>query len=295
MKAYFFIIIATLCWGANTVFGLMAVGEVSPMLIVSARWLGATLLVSLLMQQQIRRDWVILKQHWPFIVIMGSSGYAFFNGLYFVAAHSTSAINLGIIQGSIPIFVLLGTCVIFRTAITRLQIVGIFITLIGVFIITAKGDLSLLLALAFSKGDLLMLVACFFYAVYTIGLKYCPKVSTWSLFAVMGATAFVISLPMSLIEASLGYSQLPTPKGWFIIFMITLLPSLLAQIAFIQGVKMIGPQRASVFVNLIPIFSALLAVLFLDEQFQLYHSIALTMVLGGIALSELSKVIYVPK
>lgn len=289
MRASFFILIATLCWGANTVFGLMAVGEVSPMLIVSARWLGATLLISLVMQQQIRRDWSVLKQYWVFILVMGACGYALFNGLYFVAAHHTTAINLGILQGSIPVFVLLGTLLIFRTAITRLQITGVLITLMGVFVVTAKGDLQHLFALVFSIGDILMLIACFFYALYTIGLKYRPKVSSWSLFAAMGACAFLISIPMSLTEAYLGYTQFPTPKGWIIIALITLLPSLLAQIAFIQGVKMIGPERASVFVNLIPIFSALFAVQFLGEQFQLYHGIALGMVLGGIALSELSK------
>jgi drug/metabolite transporter (DMT)-like permease len=289
MKAYFFILIATLCWGANTVFGLMAVNEVSPMLVVSARWLGVTLLVSLVMRKQIHRDWSVLKQHWAFILIMGASGYALFNGLYYVAAHNTTAINLGIIQGSIPVFVLLGTLFVFKTTITRLQIIGVFITLIGVFIVTSKGELQLLLTLVFSEGDLLMLVACFFYAVYTIGLKYRPKVSSWSLFAAMGASAFLISIPMSLIEASLGYTQFPTSKGWLIIALITLLPSLLAQIAFIQGVKMIGPERASLFINLIPIFSALFAVLFLGEFFELYHGIALGMVLGGIALAEFSK------
>ena len=134
-----------------------------------------------------------------------------------------------------------------------------------------------------------MLIACLFYAVYTLGLKHRPAVSIWSLFAAMAATAFLISVPMSLGEASLGYSQFPTTRGWIIITAITLLPSLLGQVAFIKGVEIIGPGRAGVFVNLVPVFSALFAVVFLGENFQLFHAIALAMVLSGIALSELGK------
>jgi drug/metabolite transporter (DMT)-like permease len=221
--------------------------------------------------------------------MMGATGFALFNGFYFVAAHTTTAINLGIIQGAIPIFVLLGAFILFRTSITKLQIIGVLVTVIGVLVVTSKGQFQLLLELVFSWGDILMLVACFFYAIYTIGLKYRPTVSAWSLLFAMGVAAFLVSIPMSLAEVSLGYSQSPTTKGWTVIAMITLLPSLLAQAAFIKGVEMIGPERASIFVNLVPIFAAILAVLFLDEDFQLYHAIALIMVLGGISLSEFGK------
>lgn len=289
MRAYLLIMIATMCWGANTVFGLLAVGEVSPLLLVSARWLGVTFLITLFAHRHIKQDVALLKQHWKFFLMMGACGYALFNGFYYVAAHHTTAINLGILQGAIPLFVLLGAYFVFRTPITILQIIGALITLIGVFVVTSKGQLNLFLGLVFNSGDILILIACFFYAAYTLGLKHRPAVSIWSLFASMAATAFLVSIPMSLSEAILGYSQLPTTKGWVIIAMITLLPSLLGQVAFIKGVEIIGPGRAGIFVNLVPVFSALFAVVFLGENFQLFHAIALSLVLGGIALSEWKK------
>lgn len=289
MQAYVLIIVATMCWGANTVFALMAVGEVSPLFIVSARWFGAALLIAAFTYQQIKRDWSVLKQHWKFILMMGASGFTLFNGFYYMAAHTTTAINLGIIQGAIPIFVLLGSLVLLRVTITKLQIVGILVTIIGVLVVTSKGQLQLLLTLAFSWGDILMLIACFFYAIYTLGLKYRPDISGWSLLFAFAVAAFLVSVPVSLAEFSLGYAQLPTVKGWGIIAMITLLPSLLGQVAFIKGVQMIGPERASAFVNLVPIFAALFAVLFVGEVFHLYHAMALTLVLGGIGISELGK------
>ncbi len=289
MRAYFYLIVATLCWGANTIFGRMAVGEVSPMVVVSGRWLGVVLILAIYARNEIKHDWPILKQHWRYLTLMGASGYALFNGFYYVAAHTTSAVNMGIIQGSIPVFVLIGAFVAYRIQTSLLQMLGILSTLIGVVIVTARGDLQHLIALVFTQGDVLMIIACFLYAVYALGLKRRPDVSSLSLFTGMAMAAFLISIPMLAGEALLGQLLLPSLNGWLIIGLITLLPSLLAQILFIRGVEIIGPGRAGVFINMVPIFSAILAVLVLGEHFKAYHALALGLVLGGIALSEKGK------
>ena len=81
----------------------------------------------------------------------------------------------------------------------------------------------------------------------------------------------------------------PTPTGWMLIGAIAVLPSFLAQICFIYGVGLIGPGRAGIFVNLVPIFASLMAVAFLGEPFELFHGLALTLVLGGIWVAERKK------
>ena len=78
----------------------------------------------------------------------------------------------------------------------------------------------------------------------------------------------------------------PTQTGWIVVTLVTFFPSFLAQIFFIQGVDRIGPSRAGVFANLVPLYAALLAVLLLDEAFEWYHGLALGLVLSGIGLSE---------
>ena len=275
-----------LCWGANSVFARLAVGEVSPMALVSLRWIGVLLLLLLFARKPVIADWPVLKNHLGFVFLLGSLGFACFNGLFYVAAYTTSAVNIGIIQGSIPVFVLIGIFLAYGQRISALQCVGVVSTLLGVLIVAIGGNFSQLSELVFKHGDILMIIACSLYAGYAVALQRRPKVSSLGLFTILAGSAFIASIPMLLAEASFGDLQWPSTKGWLIVVMVTLFPSFLAQIFFLQGVQLIGPGRAGIFVNLVPVFAAILAVLFLNEAFQVHHGIALTLVLGGIIMSE---------
>jgi drug/metabolite transporter (DMT)-like permease len=149
-----------------------------------------------------------------------------------------------------------------------------------------KADLEVLRTLALNIGDVWMLIACVFYAGYTLGLRRRPPVSGLVFFTALAGVAFLSSLPLLAIEIAQGAMQWPTAKGWLILLYIGLLPSLVSQIFFIRGVELIGPARAGLFVNLVPVFGALLAVLLLGEPFALYHALGLFLVLGGIWLAE---------
>jgi drug/metabolite transporter (DMT)-like permease len=288
-RAYLLLTISSLCWGANAVFGRLAVGEVSPMALVTLRWLGALGLLAVFAHAQVRRDWPTLRRHLALVATMGAVGFTVFNAFYYVAAHSTTAVNLGIIQGAVPVFVLAGALLLYRTPVTGLQAAGVLVTVLGVVIVACHGELARLATFTFNFGDLLMVVACLFYAGYTLSLRRRPPVSALALFTVMAGAAFLTSLPLALTEAALGLFQWPTATGWLIIALVTLLPSFLAQICFIQGVSLIGPGRAGVFVNLVPVFASILALLVLDEPFEGFHALALSLVLGGIWLSERGK------
>ena len=287
--AYALLAFTALCWGGNAVFGRLAVGEVSPMALVTLRWLGALGLLVVFAHARIRRDWPAIRERLPFVAAMGAVGFTAFNALFYVAAHSTTAINIGIIQGSIPVFVLLGAFAAFRARVRGLQVAGVLVTMLGVAIVASGGQVARLATLALNLGDVLMIVACLLYAGYTLGLSRRPPVSPLSLFTAMAAVALATSLPLALAEAALGTFQWPTPFGWLVVALVTLFPSFLAQICFIQGVSLIGPSRAGVFVNLVPVFASILALLVLKEPFELYHAMALGLVLGGIWLSERGK------
>ena len=134
-----------------------------------------------------------------------------------------------------------------------------------------------------------MLIACFFYAAYSVGLSRRPKVSALGLFAVLATAAWLASLPLVAIETwQIGW-QNPTTTGWVLVLLVTIFPSFISQICFIHSVSLIGPGRAGIFVNLVPIFASIMAVIFLNESFEIYHALALTMVLAGIGLSEMGK------
>ncbi len=289
LQAYAMLTFTTWCWGLNALFSKLAVGEIAPMQLVTFRWLGVVLLLLVFTRKYLHRDWPVLRQHLPYVFIMGAVGFTAFNALFYVAGHSTSAINIGILQGAIPIFVLIGSFLIYRIRITRIQAVGVSMTLLGVVIVASGGDLRELQGLAINQGDLFMLIACFFYAGYSIGLSRRPRVSAMGLFTLMATVAWLVSLPLVAFETYQQGWQAPSLTGWTIVLLVTLLPSLIAQIFFIQGVSLIGPGRAGVFVNLVPVFASLMAVIFLRETFESYHALSLMLVLGGIGLSELGK------
>ncbi len=290
LKAYVLMIFTTSCWGANVILGKVAVGEISPMLLVTLRWLVVLILLVLFARKHLLRDWPVLRNHLVFVGLMGSAGFTGFNALFYTAAHSTSAINIGILQGAIPVFVLLGTFTLYRSRITRLQACGVAVTLIGVIIVASGGDLAQLQSLSVNPGDLFMLLACFFYAAYSIGLSRRPAVSALGLFTALAFVAFISSLPLLAIEVSNIGFKAPGLTGWIVVALVALLPSLVAQISFIHSVSLIGPARAGVFINLVPVFASIMAVFYLQESFEYFQAVALALVLGGIWLSELGKV-----
>jgi drug/metabolite transporter (DMT)-like permease len=273
-------------WGGNAVASRMAVGHVSPMALTTLRWCGVCLVLAPLMARQVAAAWPILAARWPYVVAMAALGFTAFNSLMYAAAHHTSAVNITILQGSIPVFVLLGGLVWFGARIGALQILGMAVTLIGVAAIAAEGDPARLASLSVNIGDAWMVVACAAWACYTLFLRKRPAVSSFVLFTAMALAGLVLSLPLLAYEVATGTVIWPDLVGWAILLFVALLPSLLAQVVFIRGVELIGPARAGLFVNLVPVFGALLAVALLGEPFRPYHALALALVLGGIWLAE---------
>ncbi|MBO0332639.1 DMT family transporter [Sneathiella sp. CAU 1612] len=289
MRAYLLLTLTTTCWGMNAVLGRLAVGEISPMMLVCMRWLLVVLILSLVSYRHLRNDWAVIKKYIGYMLAMGAFGFTGFNMLFYLAAHSTTAVNIGILQGSIPVFVLIGAFLVFRTRVSLLQSVGVSVTIIGVGIVASGGSFARLATFEINQGDALMLLACVLYSGYTVALRYRPEISALSFLTVMATSAFLTSIPFVWIEMGLDHFLAPTFEGWIIVAVASFFPSIIAQISFIAGVRILGPGRAGIFVNLVPIFASIFAVTFLNEPFELFHGAALALVLFGIWLSEKGK------
>lgn len=283
---YVLLVLTMLMWSGNGIAGRLAVGEISPMVIVCLRWFAASTCLIIFAHRQIREDWRILKHHLLLVGFGGIFGLTGFNALFYLAAHHTSAVNMTILQGSLPIFVLIGAVFVHRTPISLLQGIGILLTLAGVVAVAAQGDFLILIGLRFNIGDVWLVLACLIYAIYTLMLRDRPKVSGVGFFSIVSMAAFITSLPLLGFEAALGETQWPTAQGWAILAFIAFFPSLLAQLCFLRAVGLIGPGRAAIFTNLVPIFGPILAIFLLGEPFHAYHAMALVLVLGGITLAE---------
>jgi drug/metabolite transporter (DMT)-like permease len=285
-NAYLLLTATTLMWGGNAVASRLAVGHISPMSLTSLRWVFVCAVLPFLVRNQLRAHWPVLRQRWIFVAAMGTIGFTAFNAVMYLAAYSTTAINIGILQGSIPIFVLVGALAVYRTPIGLLQAIGVLVTLVGVAVVASQGDYHNLTQLAFVPGDLWMILACTFYAGYTVAIRSRPAMPGLVFFTALAIVACIVSIPLLLAEIATGHGFWPTMRGWAILAFVVIGPSLLSQLFFLRAVELIGPGRAGVFVNLVPIFAPILAVLILGEQIALYHGVALALVLGGIFIAE---------
>jgi drug/metabolite transporter (DMT)-like permease len=280
------LVLTTLIWAGHSIVGRLAVGEIGPMTLTCMRWGLALAPILAAARPSLRRDWPVLRAHWLYLLVMGALGYTAFNALFYLAAHRTSALNLSIIQGGIPAFVLLGARAFLGVRFTALQALGAVVTMVGVGAIAAQGDVAKLLALAFNSGDAMMLVAVVFYAGYTVALRERPPVSGLSLLAGMALAAFVTSVPLMIWEIASGGFIWPTAAGLLTMAYVALGPAFSSQMFYMRGVELIGPGPAGVFVNLVPVFGAIMAVVLLGEPFHAYHAVALILVVGGIAIAQ---------
>ncbi len=281
-----FLILASLFWGFNAIAGRSAVGEISPLLIVTSRWLGVLILLTFICKNEILIEFKTFKLNFSWFLVMGLFGFTGFNSLYYISAHHTFAINLGIVQATMPAFIIIISMFWLNTKINLLQIFGLVITFLGVLIVVSKANFNLLFNLQVNDGDLIIIFACIFYAVYAVGLKKKPNIRNLVLMTFFSYIAFLGSLPGLIYEISSGEFLLPTVKGVFILLVIIIFPSFLAQIFFIKGVEKLGPSTSGLYTNLVPIFTAILAVIILNESFYFYHLISLFIVFLGIYIFE---------
>lgn len=286
LSAYPLLVGTMLLWGGNVVAGKWAVGEVSPQVLTCLRWAIVCVVLALPARPGLVAEWGRLKPHWAYVLLMGACGYTLYASLFYAAGGFTTGINIALFQGAIPVLVILINYAVHRVAVTGAQALGVAVTLAGAMVAATHGDWRVLTHFGFNRGDVLMLGACLFYAGYTVALSARPKVSGLTFFTAMALAAFLTALPPLAAEWALGHTVWPTPTGWLIVAFVALGPSLVAQLAFMRGVELIGPNRAGLFVNLVPIFGAGLAILLVGEPFRWNDALALALVIGGIAIAE---------
>jgi drug/metabolite transporter (DMT)-like permease len=292
-RPYLILVLTNLFWGGNVVAGKLAVGHIDPYLLMLLRWTGALILVLPFAIEPLKRSWPTLRQHWPLFLFYGAIGYGSFNMLTYVAAHLTSGVNISIEQVTINIFVMLLNFAVFRAKVRALQLVGVVLTIVGVALTATHGDLGRILALAINAGDALVLLACFIWAVYSLALRYRPA-TDWLTFLVATCMGAIVASVVYQAVFGGGPAVLPelvgeiTWQGWLIVAYTIVFPSILSQMLYVRGVDLIGPNRASLFINLIPFFGTIGSILLLGERLEGFHLMAGSLIVAGIVLAEWS-------
>lgn len=286
--AYVLLALTTLFWGGNAVAGKLAVGHISPMLLTGTRWALACAVLLPFALPRLKQDWAVARESLLFLFVLGGVGFTAYNLAFYTALLHTTAVNGSIEHAAMPLVVFVANFLIFGTRVTGLQMVGFLLSVVGVGVVASHGDPQRLLALDLNRGDALMMLAVLFYGSYTVMLRYKPAIHWQTMMVALTFSAAVTSIPFIFYEFASGSGIWPDTQGWLIALYTVIFPSLLSQSFYIRGVELIGANRAGLFINLVPIFGTLLAIVIIGEAFEPYHALAIVLVLGGIGIAEWS-------
>ncbi|MBM7608741.1 drug/metabolite transporter (DMT)-like permease [Lysinibacillus composti] len=282
------LIIATLLWGGNFVIGRAVTGEIPPFTLAFLRWCLAFFVFLPICYKQLKRDWQQIKAHWPIVLVLALTGVAAFNTLVYIGVYSTTSINASLMNSTTPIFIYILSFIFLKERLTKYQIIGTAISLIGVIFILSGGSLESIQHFHFNKGDLIVLLAVFCWSIYSLLVKqYSDRLPGYSTFLVTIAIGAIMLLPFTFYE----WSTLSGPIVWSgktigAILYVGILASIIAFLSWNKGVVQLGANRASIYLNFIPVFATIFATLFIGESLQLAQIIGGLAVICGVILTN---------
>ena len=276
-------VIAVMIWSLNIVVTRYAADLISPVSISFYRWLIAFLILTPFMLGKVWEQRQLIMQHWLQLAVLSAFGMVLYQGLAYTAAHYTTATNMGLINAFIPVFTILVSFFILKDIPNRFAIMGSILSFCGLIYVMAQGNLLALWQSGAHWGDLLMGVAVFFYAFYGVFLKkWQLKIPLLISLYIQIAFALIYHLPFI---AWLGLDSLNTVNLGSVLY-AGIFPSLIAPFVWMLAVQQIGPNRTSIFMNLMPVFTAIIASLWLAESWTIYHTLGGVLILIGVVMAQ---------
>lgn len=284
--------LAPLLWAGNAVVGRLISDLVPPMTLNLMRWLLAFVLLLPLAYRVLGRSSPVWA-HWRRFMLLGLLGIGCYNTLLYLALQTSTPINVTLVGSSMPVWMLAIGALFFGASVTRKQVAGAVLSVIGVGVVLSRGEWSQLLALRLVPGDFFILLATIGWGFYSWLLVRTTEPASirndWAAF-LMGQLVF--GLGWSALFAGAEWATgMGTPIVWgtpllAALAFIAIGPALLAYCFWGIGVRRAGPNLAGFFANLTPLFAALLSAAFLGEAPHLYHALAFALIVGGIVVSS---------
>jgi drug/metabolite transporter (DMT)-like permease len=274
-----------LFWAGNAIVARSITEEIPPVALAFWRWTVAAALIAPLAWPHLRRDLPSMLRKWPIMVVLTALGISIFNTLLYMAAYTTTAINIVMLQTAMPIVVVVATFLMFRDRLTGGQAAGIGASLLGTLTLISHGDPAVLFGLDFKRGDLWMLIAVVSYAVYTALLRLRPPVHGLSFAFATFALGAILLLPFYVAETAWDRSMPLSLHAVAAIGYVAVFASILAYMAFNRTVELLGANTAGLVVHLVPVFGTVLAVLLLGERLHAYNLVGIALIALGLWLA----------
>jgi len=276
-------LIAVLIWSLNIAVTRYVADYISPVSISFYRWFVAFLILTPFMLPKVWKQRGVIGKDLGKLAVLSAFGMVLYQGLSYTAAHYTTATNMGIVNAFVPVFTIFISYLILKDVPNRFAIFGSLLSFAGLIYVMSQGHISSLFEQGGHWGDAVMVVAVGFYAFYGVFLKKwqlkLPLLTSLYVqigFALLYHVPFLLWFGLDGINADNAVSVLYA--GVF--------PSLIAPLLWMVAVQAIGPNRTSIFMNLMPVFTAIIASLWLSEHWTIYHTIGGMMILVGIIMAQ---------
>ena len=286
--AYSLLVFAAFCWSGNFIVGKYAyLFEVPPLTLNFLRWVSVWLILIPFTYKEIYKNLNYIKKNWIVISFMGIITISTFNSVVYLALTYTQVINAVLVLAAIPAVTIIISSLMKVDKTNIFQLVGLFLSIIGIGAIISNADFNKIFSLNFNKGDLWMLVCVLSWSLYsTLLKKHNFKFSQFTLIQLMVSVGIIFLIPQFFYEKSIGLDVNFNKAFFLILFYVVIFPALAAYYCWQKGVEIVGPNRATMFIQLMPLLSALLAIIIFQEKLELYHFLGASFILSGIYLSN---------
>jgi drug/metabolite transporter (DMT)-like permease len=281
---YIFLAVAPLCWAGNIVLARGVHALISPVSLAFWRWSLAFVLILPFTWKTARADWTPVVRAWKIMLLLSLLGITCFNTLLYSAMHSTTAINGALIQTTMPAVIILISLMLFRETISQRQLLGVCLCMFGAASVILQGRFDTLMQVTFVRGDAIMMLAVVLYALYTALIRQRPPIHPLSFLTYSFGIGAMGLLPIYVWELGTGGVLPLTPAALWSILYVAVFPSILAYFCWNRGIDRIGPNRAGLYVNLVPVFTAVLAVFILGESLKAFHLLGMAAIFAGMGL-----------
>ena len=282
------LVCATLFWAGNFMVGKFAfLTNIPPMSLVFYRWLLVWFILLPFTFKEILKFKDLIFGNLPLLFFLALTSVGLFNSFTYLALVHTQVINASLFNTAIPAIIIL-LCFLFKIEKTnKFQILGLILSVIGILSIITKLDLNVLQSLNFNKGDLIMIGGVISWGLYSAFLKKKNfALPLLTLVHVLCTFGLVFIFPQFLYEFSQGQVIKFDLNLVYTLLFLALFPSIGSYYCWAGAVSIIGANRAGIFLSLIPFFSTLMAIIFLNEKFQFFHLIGAILIVLGLFLSN---------
>lgn len=257
-SATWVLLAATFLWSTNYLLAFVLVDAMSSVQITFLRWaLGLPLLIAAAAVIE-RPSWKTVARDWPLHVALGATGLVAYNLLNYEALRHTGPMNAAVVNAVNPAAIALLAAIVLGERLRRMQAAGIAVSLLGVLVVVGRGQASTLVSLDVNIGELLVLVAVVLWAVYAVlsrRLTTPPITAT----AAQAVVAVVVLAPVFVLDSPQGVTL--AGVQWIWLALLVVFPTCVAFVLWNVGVARIGPGRAGIFINTMPVFTGIMSVI----------------------------------